>query len=176
MVEHLPPGHLPPGHLPPGHLPTPPVEDYWVEGMWVDGNGVVQVVSVSWDTSVADGDIYILGTRHRSDGAMYITTDGVGNTGDVSINGILHSALGARYIDTTLSGELNISKGFVANATGVQSVKHTTLTVTPGGSYNHGIRRSSSGEMIINLIEPGAILMEDGNFLLLESGGLLLLE
>lgn len=115
------------------------------EGTLVDENGVVQIEYVAWNHTLLASDVYILGTLHRGDGAMYCTTDATGNTGDVFINGIRHSIIGVRYVDSVVANEASISKGFISHEDDGQQ----TVTTTVAGEIDHGILRSSDQEMVI---------------------------
>jgi hypothetical protein len=126
---------------------------YYSEGTQVDENGVVQVEVVANDFSGGVGDIFVLGTRHRADGVMYVTEGTAGGPGDFFVNGIRHTATGVRYVSIDAAGshaggEIFISKGFVVNSVGRQYC----VTAVDGEVENQILRDDdgSPSDMVVN--------------------------
>ena len=124
---------------------TPVSGSFFSEGTLVGSNGVVQIEYVAWNFAGVGGDVFLLGTRHRSDGVMYMTTQASAQTGDVFINGIRHSATGVRYVDSSEANEFRVSKGYSAD----DSFGAQTVTTSVSGTIDHGVLRSASGVMVV---------------------------
>jgi len=152
-TERQPDGRQPDERQPLGRQPSTivpsPVGFFYTEGTLVDSLGVVQIELVSWNFAGAVGDSYILGTRHRSDGAMYMTNDDhlFHAFPNVHINGILHSYKGIRYNAGIGASEDKVSKGFITSEVNGAGRQITTTVVA--GNIEHGILRSEQGEMVV---------------------------
>ena len=109
----------------------------FIVGNAITAAGAKRVIIASADSAEAAGDVYIHGTRHSSDGLMYVTLDTPPGSNDQYINGLLHSGTGVRYVQT---GDTTIKwpEGQAANSSGVLAYMIDELTIV-GYVHGHGV-------------------------------------